>query len=207
LGKRLLLALFPPLGALLIWAIYRSCRKYFHLPQTPLDPTTPYIFVFWHGQMLMQFFLYRKVRGDHPVAVIISEHRDGELIVRIGRYFQVEAVRGSSRKGGVKALIGALRLLARGYDLAITPDGPKGPRHTIAPGVLALARKSGAAIVALGFVPSRYWQLSSWDRFLIPKPFSRIDFYVSEPLAIGDLDDNEAREQLFQRLMQVSKLD
>ncbi|MRJ02668.1 MAG: lysophospholipid acyltransferase family protein [Epsilonproteobacteria bacterium] len=205
--KRLLLWIVPPLGSAIIRGLYLSCRREFHLPKGEIDPSRPYIFVFWHGALLMQFFPYRRLRGDHKVAVIISEHLDGELIVRISKRFGVEAIRGSSRRGGVKALIGALRMVERGYDVAITPDGPRGPRYSVAPGVIALARKSGAPIIPLGYVPSSYWQLKSWDGFIIPKPFSKIDFYIGEPFRIDGLSDGEAELVVRDHLMKVSKRD
>ena len=203
--KDLLLHLAPPLGAFLIKLIYLTCKKEFHLPKRLPDPDEPIIVAFWHGELLMQPFLYRKLRADHKVAVMISDHRDGELIARVVRYFGIEAVRGSSRRGGVKALIAALKKLNNGYDIAITPDGPKGPRRSVAPGIVALAQRSGAMIYAFSYTPSRYWQLQSWDRFVIPKPFSRIDFYVSEPLKIDGIDDNEAKKLVRSLLDQITK--
>jgi len=138
---------------------------------------------------------------------MISEHFDGELIARTNRYFGIDAVRGSSKRGGAKALIGAMRLLKSGYDVAITPDGPRGPRRSVAGGVVALAKKSDAYILPFSYASTRYWKLGSWDGFIIPKPFSRIDFFVGEPLKITSLDDNEAKALIKRRLLEINKID
>ncbi len=205
MGKKLLLWLTPPFGALLIRLIYLTCKKEFHFPKERPDPKAPIIIAFWHGELLMQPFLYQKFRGKHKASVMVSEHSDGELIVRVIRFFGIEAVRGSSRKGGVKALVGALKLLRQGYDVAITPDGPKGPRYSVAPGVLALARKGGAPIYPFSYRSSRQWELGSWDRFIIPKPFSTLHFFVGEPLKNLPSDDNEAKERIKAALMRLNQ--
>jgi len=205
--KRLALWLLPYAGALLIRLIFLSCKKRYHFPKDLPDPDEPILVAFWHGELLMQPFLYRRFRGDHKVAVMVSEHSDGELIVRTVRHFGIEAVRGSSRRGGVKALVGAIRKMREGYDVAITPDGPRGPRHSVAPGIVALARRSGRPIYPFGYAPDRYWKLKSWDRFIVPKPFSTIDFYVGEPLKIGNEDDNEAKERIKKALLKITKIE
>ena len=109
------------------------------------------ILAFWHGQQLMIPLGYR---GPHP-EILISQHRDGELISRIVKRFGFGAVRGSTTRGGQKALRQLIRLGRQGVDLVITPDGPKGPRHRVQPGVVALAKLTGLPIVPLAFACSK----------------------------------------------------
>ncbi|MRI59358.1 MAG: hypothetical protein C6H99_07625 [Epsilonproteobacteria bacterium] len=201
LRKRVLLWLLPPLGALLIRGLFLTCKKRYHLRSLPDEPL---IIAFWHGNLLMQPFLYKRVRPKRKVWVMISEHFDGELIARIISYFGFGAVRGSPKKGGAKALIGALRKLKEGDDVAITPDGPRGPIYSVAPGIVALAQKSGAYIVPFAYRCDRCWRLGSWDRFMIPKPFSTIDFYVGEPLKIDGMEQEEAKAFIKDQMLQYT---
>lgn len=201
--RRLALALVPPLGALLMRIIFFTCKKIYNIPDNL--PKEPFIVAFWHGELLMEPFLYQKIRGDHPIAVMISEHFDGELIARTIGYFGFEAIRGSSKKGGAKVLIQALKRLKAGSDVAITPDGPRGPRHSVAPGIAILSQKSDAYIVPFSYSASKYWQLRSWDRFIIPKPFSTLHFRVGEPFKLAGMDEERARREVKRRLEALSE--
>jgi hypothetical protein len=118
------------------------------------------------------------------IAIVISAHRDGELIARTMRHFGHEALRGSSTSGGAAALRGAVRALRSGRDVGFTPDGPKGPRHRVQAGVVQAARMSGVPIVPVAFASSRRKTLSSWDRFIVPLPFSRGVFAYGEPIEV-----------------------
>ncbi len=201
--KRKLLALvLPPLGALLIRLLYATCRKEFHTVSLPKEPC---IIAFWHGRLLMMPYLYKKVRGSHPIAVMISEHFDGELIARTISYFGLEAIRGSSKKGGAKVLIRALKKMQNGYDVAITPDGPRGPKYSVAPGIILLAQKSGAQIVPFFYEASSYWQLQSWDGFIIPKPFATLKFYAGTPFSVDGMEIQEAKDYVKKQMLQYSK--
>lgn len=184
--------LIPPIAGLLIRLIYISCKKEFKLLSS--YPKEPIIVAFWHGELLMQPFLYRKIRGKHPISVMISEHFDGEIIARTISYFGLSSIRGSSSRGGAKVLIEAIKRLKRADDVAITPDGPRGPRHTVAEGIVMLAQKTGAKVVLFNYQASRFWQLKSWDRFIIPKPFSKITFFADKVLDISNLPKESALE-------------
>lgn len=197
--KKAALWLLPPIGALFIRILASTTRKRFHFPSS--FPDEPVIFAFWHADILMEPYSYIKIRRAIKIKLLISEHFDGELIAKIIAYFGFGTIRGSSRKGGTKALIQALKSLSEGYDIGITPDGPKGPRYSISDGVVIMAQKRNAKVVVLNSVPSRYWQLSSWDKFVIPKPFCRIDFFASEPIDISDLEMNAAKDLIKERLM------
>ncbi|MAD41416.1 MAG: hypothetical protein CL623_03390 [Arcobacter sp.] len=110
-------------------------------------------------------------------------------------------IRGSSSKGAAKALISTIKEIKAGSDVALTPDGPRGPRFSVAPGVVAIAQKSNAKIIVLNSKPSKYWQFSSWDKFILPKPFGKIDFYLSEPFCIEGLEFEEAKEFIKDKMM------
>ena len=136
----------------------------------------------WHGQMLPILVAHR----GEPCRVLVSEHRDGEIITQILASFGFSAERGSSTRGGLRALIGLVQRVRAGDDIAVTPDGPRGPRHSIAPGVALIAQKTNAPIVPLVAHCSRYWQLKSWDAFEIPKPFARVTVLYDQPVAATD---------------------
>ena len=131
---------------------------------------SPFIFSLWHGQLLPLLWLHRR----QGVALLISEHRDGELIARTASALGYELVRGSTTRGGERALLALVRELKRGKEVAITPDGPRGPAARYAPGALVAAQRSGAPIVPIAATADRAWHLKSWDRFIIPKPFAMI---------------------------------
>lgn len=146
-------------------------------PPTRLDD---HIFVFPHGDLLMPAAIYR----DTGVVVLISQHRDGEVIAQVAERLGFSTVRGSSTRGGARATLELLRNFAdRGW--VITPDGPRGPRETVHPGVIHLASRSGRSIVPVGLAVSRAARLSSWDRFAIPAPFARVVAKFADPMAVA----------------------
>lgn len=141
------------------------------------------IFAFWHGQMLPLVAEHRR-----PSYMLVSDHRDGEVIARIVQRFGVRTIRGSSSHGAARALLQLSRTLDAGGDVGITPDGPRGPRHTFAPGALMLARRTGAPVIVLAARANRYWTLKTWDRFEIPKPFARVTVVYDEPVTFAASD-------------------
>lgn len=150
----------------------------------------PFIFALWHGQLLPLLWHHRK----QGIALVISEHRDGERIARVARGLGYELVRGSSTRGGGRALIQLSRVLESGKEAAITPDGPRGPARTVAQGVLAAAQRSGAAILPIAVAADRAWRFKSWDSFIVPKPFARVIVAYSVPIHItGNMDAALAR--------------
>ncbi len=156
-----------------------------------LDLTRPdVVFAFLHGDMLIPAMLYRST----PAAIMISRHGDGELIaqvvVRLGKHVPV---RGSSTRGGARAYLELLRGKAE-LPWAITPDGPRGPRGCVHEGAVQLAAESGRAIVAAGFAVAAGKSLRSWDRFVIPYPFTRIVGYLEEPLTVPHDVDRRQRQ-------------
>ncbi len=199
--RRLSLFLIPPLGCLIIRFLYITNRKRWHIKGKL--PDTPVVVAFWHAELLLAPFIYKKVAPGRHVDVMISEHFDGELIAKTMRFFDIGAIRGSSSRGAAKALIQAIRKIkVEGTDVAITPDGPKGPRHTLSDGIVAIARKTGAPVVIFNYRPSKYKQAKSWDRFLIPMPFGTIDFFCSEPIYISDMEPEEAKTLIRERMLE-----
>lgn len=150
-------------------------------------PGVAAIFTFWHGQMLPLVAEHHR-----PTTVLISDHRDGEIITQIVSRFGCRAVRGSSSKGAARALLQLSRTLTDGNDIAITPDGPRGPRHSFAPGALVLSQRTSAPIVLLASHASRVWRLNTWDGFEIPKPFARVTVGYGEPFVVEAGDVREA---------------
>lgn len=151
----------------------------------------PVIFTFWHGKMLPLLWRHRK----RNTAILISEHGDGEIIARIAHSLGYRSVRGSSSRGGERALLGTVRELEDGRDVAFTPDGPRGPLESFAPGALIVAQRSGAPLVLISVDAARAWRLKSWDRFLIPKPFARVRIEYEDPLYVEAPDARGAAEQ------------
>lgn len=139
------------------------------------------IIAFWHEQLvLMPCFEWWPPR----VCIMISQHRDGELIARAVRPLGIEAVRGSSTRGGRGALRKILEAYAEGASLAWTPDGPRGPRRVAKTGVIHTARATGALIVPVGAAARRARRLGSWDRMVLPWPGTKIAFVVGTPIAV-----------------------
>jgi lysophospholipid acyltransferase (LPLAT)-like uncharacterized protein len=160
-----------------------------------------FIYASWHGR---QAFLPWLHRGDrlHP---LVSQSADGEIIARVCRSFGMQPIRGSSSRGGAEALLKIRRSLEAGDRVGFTPDGPKGPLHSIQPGVLFTARKTGAVILPVACGARSRWTFGSWDRFELPKPFNRIAMVYGEPIGVGAADDLAMRaEDLRRALLQVS---
>jgi len=198
--RQLSLITIPFIGSILIRLIYWTTRRTFHLPKN--IPEERCVIGFWHGDLLMQPFLYRNWQKDPKIAVMISDHFDGEILAQTMSYFGLETVRGSSRKGAARALIQAIKKVKDGYDLGLTPDGPKGPRFSVSEGIIAISQKTDCPIVLQNCVPDRYWQLGSWDKFVIPKPFCHIDFYCCEPFKVTGMDMEDAKKMIYDKLME-----
>jgi lysophospholipid acyltransferase (LPLAT)-like uncharacterized protein len=159
----------------------------------------PFIFSLWHGQLLPLLWHHRK----QGVRVLISEHRDGEFVARAAESLGYGLIRGSSTRGADRALIALVRELQAGHEVAITPDGPRGPPTTFAPGALVAAQRSDSFILPVAASADRVWRLRSWDRFMIPKPFARVTVAYAPPAKVLATTPRAAAEESprFQRLM------
>jgi lysophospholipid acyltransferase (LPLAT)-like uncharacterized protein len=188
----LALAVGPSLGALALRALARTLR--IRREETAVAPLwaarVPLIYAVWHGRVLLLPYLYGH-RGCH---VLASRSRDGEVVARWIRRFGLVPVRGSSTRGGGEALRLLTRALRAGHEVVVVPDGPTGPREVLKPGVIALARLSGAPIVPMAVGAARSWQLGSWDEFRIPKPGSRCVMRFGEPVRVPADADRAAQE-------------
>lgn len=141
----------------------------------------PAIYCFWHGRMIMQPFIRPHNRRMH---VLVSLHRDGAFIGTIMRCFGIHAISGSKSRGGARAMRAMLQQARRGDNIAITPDGPRGPAQRAESGAVYLAARSGHAIVPITFAATRHVRFRSWDRFMLPKPFGRIHFALGAPMHV-----------------------
>ena len=151
----------------------------------PTDPRVRRcIYAFWHESLLFA------TRFRTRVHVLVSQHADGELIARVCRHLGFGVVRGSSRRGGGQGLLDMLHK-ARTSHLAITPDGPRGPRRRVQPGTIFLAAHTGLPVVPFGVGYSRAWRAPSWDSFAVPLPYSTAACVVAPPVCVpGGLDPN-----------------
>jgi len=191
--------LLPPLGYLLMRFYWLTSKKAFHIEGEITQGQ--HIVVCWHGELLCSPQAYRHFHRIQASSGIISRHFDGEVIARILGYFGIRPLRGSSSKGAKQVLLEAFRALKKGDDLLVTPDGPRGPRHEISQGALVLAMKAKAPIMAVNYTPSSYWQLGSWDRFVVPKPFARLDFYITI-VSIEGMEMEEANTHLRTKMLE-----
>jgi lysophospholipid acyltransferase (LPLAT)-like uncharacterized protein len=150
------------------------------------------ILVAWHSQLLPLIHRHR----DQAFIALVSEHGDGEYLARALERLGWGTVRGSSTRGGMKGLKGLIRAAREGRGLALTPDGPRGPAREIKPGALAVAQITGLPIQPLAAGASRGWRLSSWDAFLVPRPFSRVCVAYGTPRRVPRELDREALERI-----------
>lgn len=143
------------------------------------------IFAFWHGRMM----LLPAINPPRNMHVLISEHRDGKLISQVIHHFGQDTVVGSSSRGGSEAVRNIVRILKKGENISITPDGPRGPNQVAEAGIVTIARLSGKPVLPVTFSASKNKRLKSWDRFMVAKPFGRIVFCVGAPIVVEQADE------------------
>ena len=143
------------------------------------------IYAIWHNQQLFLLYPYR----GQKIAPLISQSSDGEYIARCLPKFGMMAVRGSTTRGGARALIKLLQAMRDGYRPMITPDGPRGPIYKVQNGILFLARKTGAPIIPVGSALSHKFRVRSWDRMRIPLPFGKTALCYGTPVYVKDDND------------------
>ena len=164
---------------------------------------TPLIFSLWHGHLLPLTYRYRRLEAT----ALISEHRDGEYIARVARGLGLKTARGSSTRGGSRGFRALVEAARKGVDLAITPDGPRGPAQEAKEGVVALAQATGAAIVPIAAACSRCWKIESWDTFLVPKPLSTVHAVLGEPMMVPPDADTQVALRAVQEAMEAATRD
>jgi lysophospholipid acyltransferase (LPLAT)-like uncharacterized protein len=143
-----------------------------NLTSTPV--TENYVGALWHNRLLLISYVLKRFAPHRPGAGLISASRDGDLIAPLVERFGFQAVRGSSSRLGATGMLELVGILAAGRDVLLTPDGPRGPVYELGPGIILLAQKSGAPIQPINLEFSSCWRLNSWDRFILPRPFSKV---------------------------------
>lgn len=181
----------------LVWVTGRWRLDNFDIPAGMVADGKPFIACFWHGRMLMapNSWLF-----DAHMDVVASQHRDGVFISRTVAWLGFGTISGSTSRGGAGALVGIVRALRRGVYIGITPDGPRGPRMHVAPGAAMAARMSGAPLVPFSYTAKWRIVASSWDRFVVPLPFTRGILRFGEPIPVAADADDAALEAARARL-------
>lgn len=159
-----------------------------HVRSEYLTGTPQYILAFWHGHLLLMLHC----RFRRPMTVMSSRSRDGEYIARVFDWYGVNCVRGSSSRGGGAAVRGVIRAARAGSNIGFTPDGPTGPRHVAKEGVIFAAQATGLPIVPIAFAAEKKRLLQSWDRMVVPRPFTRAMYVCGPPIVVprdGDIEE------------------
>jgi lysophospholipid acyltransferase (LPLAT)-like uncharacterized protein len=165
----------------------------------------PHVFLLWHEALLPLLWQHRW----QDIAIVVSQAREGQYLTDFATSIGYRSLQGSSTRGGVRALLGAVRELQAGQAVAFTPDGPRGPRRELKPGVVVAAQRGGAAVVPLHAKADRSWRLHSWDRFMIPKPLARVCITYGRPFEVaqGEAGLAEGLERAAAGLDEVSRKD
>jgi lysophospholipid acyltransferase (LPLAT)-like uncharacterized protein len=179
----------------ILWFTY---RKKYHFISEPIEKQC--IAVTWHSELLIAPQVYRKLRKKQKTAAIIAQHHDGEIIARTLNFLKILPLRGSSRRGAKAVLIAAIKALKEGYSVMITPDGPKGPRYNMSDGAVALALRSNLPLMVVNYQANSFWQLNSWDKFVIPKPFTTLNIY-HQVITLSEMEKEEAKTYLLKQML------
>jgi len=171
-------------GSLFIRALAAACDGELENRDAPdrARKHGPVIYAFWHGRLMVPVFTHRG-RG---IGILISRSDDGEYVARVASRLGFHVIRGSSTRGGEEGFRRLLLYLESGGDVAITPDGPTGPKYRVKKGIVYLARAAGAAIVPCGVAVDRYWQMGSWDEFRVLKPGAYVLARFGEPIYVPE---------------------
>ena len=189
----------PPIAYLIMRIIWLTTSKKFHFISPVGDEQ--HICVCWHGELFMSPQAYRKIHKKQKASAIISAHFDGSLIAGTLNMFKIRPLRGSSSKGAKQVLLQAFKSIKNGEEVLITPDGPRGPRYHMSDGAIGIALKSRLPIFVMNYKADNYWQLKSWDKFVIPKPFTKVDFYL-QSVSLEGMELNEAKEYLLNKMLE-----
>ena len=184
-------------GSLLIRLLYATLRVRIEDHSGALNPEAAgvrQIWLFWHNRLFMiPPFVERRARFRKGAA-LTSASKDGDLMAAFLENFGVRAIRGSSSRRGGLALLELASALEQGYVVAITPDGPRGPRYKLNRGVVLLAQKTRAEVVPVSIEYGKFWQLKSWDGFMIPKPFTTAEISIGEPIPVRETSSEDEFE-------------
>lgn len=206
---------FQRLAASLVFALIKlvsfTLRYRWHDHSGYFDGPPPgqAIYCVWHNRLalcLEVYFGYIKKRNRTlGLAAIVSASKDGALLASVIECFKVQPVRGSSSRRGPQALLELTSWANRGYDMAITPDGPRGPRYVAHDGIISLAQITGLAIIPVSYNLSWKIRVKSWDQFQIPLPFARCDVFIEKPIRVSRENSDAERERLRLQLQDALK--
>jgi len=191
--------IIPPLVYLLMRIIWLTTKKNFHFISPIGDEQ--HVCVTWHSELFMSPQAYRHIHKKHPASAIISQHFDGALIANTLHYLHIRPLRGSSRKGAKQVLLQAFKSIKSGEEVLITPDGPRGPRHSMSDGAIGIALKSKLPIFVMNYTADKYWQFNSWDKFVIPKPCTKVDFYM-QSISLEGMELEGAKKYLASKMLE-----
>lgn len=206
--KKILDAMVPAVAGWLIWVLtylVSASLRWTYEGKERLDSImekTGAVTVFWHGEFLMLPYTHR----HRKVAIIISQSKDGDIATAVIRRFGFDVVRGSSTRGGESAILQTIAYIKNRYTIGLTGDGPKGPYHVIKPGPVWFAQKMDIPLVPVTVRFRHYFQLHSWDRFMIPLPFTRAVVIYGEPLSVQGRQRRDAMHLVQQRLDEQGKI-
>jgi len=195
LGKRIIEAIAPSLAYWYIRLLQATIRRRYRNREAvdrAVRLADAQIYVFWHSRLVFMRFAWF---GDKGI-VLQSRHRDSRMLGRVMSRFGLGQVWGSTTRGGMSAVREVIRRMKDGYSLAIAPDGPRGPQRRVQPGVITIARMSGAPIVPMAYSARPSRRLGSWDRMTLPFPFGRALFVYGEPMRVDRRADDAERERL-----------
>jgi lysophospholipid acyltransferase (LPLAT)-like uncharacterized protein len=187
--------LFVPLGLLAVGLLARTWRFRVRNAegwQQLRAAKKPWVFALWHATLLP--IAYR--HSNEGVAVLVSQHRDGEMIARVLAAWGNTTVRGSTTRGGSRALLAMIDELERGVAVAVTPDGPRGPALKFQSGALVAAHRANVPVIPMLVHADRAWRLKSWDRFMIPKLFARVTIAYGDPVMVAGSNAREAAAEV-----------
>lgn len=176
----------------------------------PVAQSQRFIAAIWHNRLLLLPFALRRFAPNRQGAALISASRDGAWITKLVERLGFVVVRGSSSRQGAAAMLQLANTIENGGDVAITPDGPRGPAYRPGGGIILLAQKTGAQIVPLNFEYSKCWRVHSWDRFILPKPFAKVRFIIGSPHQVeptaSEAEFERERERLQSAMMKLVEM-
>lgn len=189
------------LAATYIRLVYFTCKWSVlgkEIPESYLNVKKPFIVCFWHGRLGMLACAW--TWKDRPFRMLLSTHRDGQLIGRTVGHFGITSIAGSTQRGGTQALRELIKALNKGDTIGITPDGPRGPSQVVSLGVITLAKLAQVDIIPITFSTSRGYLLNTWDRFHFPVPFGRGVFLWGNPISPPKSGDKTTMDKVRQQL-------
>lgn len=193
-------------GATLVKLLCSTLRFRIHDPDGFLQkPDVRMTGIFWHNRLFIIPWMFTHYMKPRKSVALTSASKDGEILAAFLARFGIGAVRGSSSRRGALAMLEMMRAAQAGFDVAITPDGPRGPKYRMNPGLITLAQKADIHILPISVFYSRYWELKSWDRFQIPKPFATVDVTFLPLEKIPETDTPEAFETHRARIEQIMR--